>query len=252
MTETPPRAPSPYLRPDDEALALARRLLRTARHAALAWLDPATHAPMTSRVALAADVDGSPILLLSQLSAHTRALGADPRVSLLVGETNEGDALNQPRLSLAGSAAGPIAADADAYGRLTRRFTAHHPSARLYGTFSDFSYWRVEIGSAFLNAGFARAYPLGRDDVIDAADADILAAETRVVDHMNSDHADVLDRIMARRGSTDAGWRIATLDRRGFELVLASHVERLEFHEAVVTAADFRSAFVALARGLDE
>ncbi|WP_294645259.1 DUF2470 domain-containing protein [uncultured Aureimonas sp.] len=251
MTETPPRAPSPYLRPDDEALALARRLLRTARHATLAWLDPETHAPMTSRVALAADVDGSPILLLSQLSAHTRALGADPRVSLLVGETNEGDALNQPRLSLAGSAAGPIAADADAYGRLARRFTAHHPSARLYGTFSDFSYWRVEIASAFLNAGFARAYRLGRDDVIDAADAEILAAETRVVDHMNADHADVLGRIMARRGSTDAGWRIATLDRRGFELVLAGRVERVDFHEAVVTAADFRSAFVALARDLD-
>ncbi|WP_416358292.1 HugZ family protein [Aureimonas phyllosphaerae] len=252
MTPTPPLAPSPYLRADDEALALARRLLRTARHAALAWLDPETHAPMTSRVALATDVDGSPILLLSQLSVHTRALGADPRISLLVGETNEGDALNQPRLSLAGSAMGPIAGDADAYERLMRRFTAHHPSARLYGTFSDFSCWRVEIGSAFLNGGFARAYPLGRDDFLDAADADILAAETRVVNHMNEDHADVLDGIMARRGSADAGWRIATMDRRGFELVLASRVERVEFEEAVASAADFRSAFVALARALDE
>jgi putative heme iron utilization protein len=252
MTQKPPLAPSPYLRPDDEGLALARRLLRTARHAALAWLDPETHAPMTSRVALAADIDGSPILLLSQLSAHTRALHADPRVSLLVGDATEGDALNQPRLSLAGSAAGPIAADADAYGRLGRRFTAHHPSARLYGTFSDFSYWRVEIGSAFLNAGFARAYPLGRDDIIDAADDDILAAETRVVDHMNEDHADVLDRIMARRGCADAGWRIATLDRRGFELVLEGRVERVEFKQTVVSAADFRSAFVALARALDD
>jgi putative heme iron utilization protein len=69
---------------------------------------------------------------------------------------------------------------------------------------------------------------------------------------MNEDHADVLDRIMARRGCADAGWRIATLDRRGFELVLGGRVERVEFKQTVASAADFRSAFVALARALDD
>ncbi|WP_168990438.1 HugZ family protein [Aureimonas flava] len=251
MTDTPPAAATPYLVADEEARALARRLLRTTRHAALGWLDPTTGAPMASRVALAADFDASPILLLSQLSAHTRALAADPRLSLLAGEAGAGDPMNQPRLSIAGTASPPIGREAPEHERLSRRFTAHHPAASHYGQFADFAFFRVTVTSAFLNAGFARAYPLGADDVTDSVAPDVLAAERRVVDHMNEDHADVLDRLMARRGRAESGWRIATLDRRGFELVAGSLVDRLEFAEPVETGGAFRKAFVALAAGLD-
>lgn len=249
MTDAPP---FPYLAVDDAARALARRLLRTARHAAFGWLEPDTGAPMASRVALATDFDGSPILLLSRLSAHTRALTVDARLSLLVGEPSAGDPLTQPRLSLAGVASSPVARDAPERERLARRFTAHHPSAAQYGTFADFAFYRVELASAFLNAGFARAYPLASSDLVER-DAQVMApVEPRVVEHMNADHADIVDQLMVRQGAAAANWRIATLDRRGFEAVSGPFVERIEFAEPVTEAAGFRAAFVALAHTLED
>src|SRR6185436_11876529 len=71
---------------DAEAIRLAKTLLRTARYGALAALDPKSGAPLASRVAVATDLDGTPLILVSSLSEHTGGLVADPRCSLLVGE----------------------------------------------------------------------------------------------------------------------------------------------------------------------
>lgn len=87
---------------DDEARALARRLVRLARHGALAVLDPRDGAPFASRVALATEMDGTLVMLVSRLSQHTEALAADARCSLLVGEPGKGDPLAHPRLTVVG------------------------------------------------------------------------------------------------------------------------------------------------------
>src|SRR5262245_36792691 len=89
------------LRPtDEEAIRLGKTLVATARHGAIAVLDPETGAPLASRVGVATDADGAPIILVSMLAAHTRALIADPRCSLLVGEIGKGDPLAHPRITL--------------------------------------------------------------------------------------------------------------------------------------------------------
>ncbi|MDB5649626.1 MAG: pyridoxamine 5-phosphate oxidase, partial [Hyphomicrobiales bacterium] len=84
-----------------DGLAEARRLLRSIRAGALGTLDP-EGGPFTSLVNVATDTDGSPLLLMSQLSAHTRHLAADGRVSLLLAEVGKGDPLAHPRLTLTG------------------------------------------------------------------------------------------------------------------------------------------------------
>src|SRR5689334_17624426 len=85
---------------DAEAVRLAKTLIRTARYGALAVLEPNTGSPLASRVGVATDADGTPLILVSQLSAHTGAILADPRCSLLVGETGKGDPLAHPRITL--------------------------------------------------------------------------------------------------------------------------------------------------------
>ena len=51
--------------------------------------------------ALATDETGTPLTLISDLSDHTRALKADPRCSILVGEPGpRGDPLTHPRMTL--------------------------------------------------------------------------------------------------------------------------------------------------------
>src|SRR5690554_2728845 len=86
---------------DAEAIRLARTLVRTARFGAMAVLDPASGSPYVSRVAVASDHDGAPLILVSSLSGHTSGLMADPRCSLLLGEPGKGDPLAYPRISIA-------------------------------------------------------------------------------------------------------------------------------------------------------
>ena len=84
--------------------AFGRRLLRGRDRAALAT--SLRGAPYASLVLFVADLDASPLLLLSDLAQHSRNIAFDPRVSLLLDAT-EGypDPLTGPR-----SQAGPARA----------------------------------------------------------------------------------------------------------------------------------------------
>ncbi|KGJ06120.1 hypothetical protein SAMN04487972_104176 [Paracoccus halophilus] len=147
---------------DDEARALARRLLAEMRHASLGTLDPGTGAPLVTRVAVQPDADGAPVLLLSGLSAHSHALAADPRAGLLIAATSaRGDPMTHARLSLIGRA-GQIASDPER----RRLWLTRAPKARAYIDLPDFRFWRIEPISGLLNAGFGRAFRLGPQDML--------------------------------------------------------------------------------------
>ncbi len=160
MPETNPIRPT-----DDEARSLARSLLAEARHAALAVLHPESGAPYVSRIALGQGPDGAPVTLVSTLALHTRALQADPRAALLVGEPGpKGDPLTHPRLSLEVSAAF-VAPDDPDRAALRAKYLADHPKAKLYADFADFGFVRFTVAGAALNGGFGRAYLLTPDDL---------------------------------------------------------------------------------------
>ena len=146
---------------DDEARALARRLLEEATIAALAVLLP-DGSPQVSRIALGRDAGGMPLALLSDLSQHSRALKADPRASLLVGEPGpKGDPLTHPRLTLNVRAV-PVTEGREA---LIRLWLDQHPKAAVYVGLPDFRFLRFEVSSAFLNGGFGRAFRLTPGDL---------------------------------------------------------------------------------------
>ena len=138
-----------------DALAEAKRLLRQIRSGALATLAHGTGHPFATLVSIATDFDGSPILLTSQLSAHTRNLAADPRASVLLAEGGRGDPLAHPRLTVVGRAI--RASEPAERARLRARFLGRHPKSALYADFGDFSFWRIGIEAAHLNGGFGKA-----------------------------------------------------------------------------------------------
>ena len=155
------------LRPtDEEAIRLARTLLRTARHAALATLDPESGRPVATRIGIGTDIDGAPTILVSALAAHTPALRADPRCSLLVGEPGRGDPLAHARMTVHCEAR-EIEKGSAEEARIAARYLEHSPKAMLYASLGDFSYFRLEPTGASLNAGFGRAYALRREDLLD-------------------------------------------------------------------------------------
>lgn len=145
---------------DDDARALARSLINAARFAALAVLDPATGAPVVTRIALVPGPGGMPLSLISTLSTHTTALKATPACSLLIGEPGpKGDPLTHPRLTLQASA---TTADKSA---LRQHYLSHYPKAQLYYDFADFQLTRFTPSGAFLNGGFGQAFHLSAADL---------------------------------------------------------------------------------------
>jgi len=153
--------PDPIRPTDDEARALARSLIDAARFAALGVIDPATGAPMVTRIALVAGPDGVPLSLISTLSSHTAALSEDPACSLLIGEPGaHGDPLTHPRLTLQARAE---AADKTA---LRAHYLQHYPKAQLYYDFADFGLTRFVPTAGHLNGGFGKAYVLTQADLV--------------------------------------------------------------------------------------
>jgi heme iron utilization protein len=160
MPETSPIRPT-----DDEARALARELLEQARFGALGVIDPGTGAPMVTRVAVGTDPDGRPVSLVSDLSAHTRALKANPHCSLLVGEPGgRGDPLTHPRLTLQGRARF-VRKGEEGYEALRARWVEGHRKSTLYVDFADFSFAVLDLDAAHLNGGFGRAFVLTPGDL---------------------------------------------------------------------------------------
>jgi putative heme iron utilization protein len=164
-----PAGPSESVRGRDDfnPIAIAKDLLRTIRAGALATIDRNTGHPFSSLVNVATDVDGSPLILISRLAGHTANLEADPRASVLLAATGKGDPLAYPRLTVLG-AFRRIESAAPAAARVARRFLSHHPKSRLYAGFTDFSFWRMEVASAHLNGGFARACDLTAREILTA------------------------------------------------------------------------------------
>lgn len=156
---------SPIRPTDDDARALARDLIRTARFAALSYLDPADATPMVSRVALVAGPDGLPLSLISDLSHHSAALQHNPLCALLIGEpTGKGDPLTHPRLSLRTTARFIRHGEAE-HAELAQAFLSKQPKAKLYIGFADFALVRFTPLGAFLNGGFGKAYTLNAADL---------------------------------------------------------------------------------------
>jgi putative heme iron utilization protein len=130
--------------------AEAADLLRSVRVGTLATV--ADGAPYAALVTPALGADGAPLLLLSELSAHTRHLQANPACCLLiVGPAASENPQTAPRLALTCRAA----LEADPAAR--PHYLATHPYAALYAGFQDFAFWRLEIEAAHYVGGFAAA-----------------------------------------------------------------------------------------------
>jgi heme iron utilization protein len=225
--------------------AAARRLMRRCGHVALATnLDGR---PYASLVAIAFALDGSPLLLLSDLAQHTRNLTLDPNISLLFADISESaDPLASPRLSLVGNAR------RSDDPREAARFAARHPASAAYAGFGDFRLYRIGIERAHFVAGFGQIDWIAADALrLDLDASELAAAETEILGHMNSDHADAIalyaERLLGRGGG-GAGWQITGIDPDGADLRRAGETARLDFHEPVLTVAAAQTTLVALAR----
>ncbi|MBB4566045.1 HugZ family protein [Rhizobium leucaenae] len=223
--------PSVLRETDDEARKQARILLRSARYGSLAVIDPQTGFPSVSRVLTGTDIDGVPVILVSGLSAHTKALSKDQRASVLFGEPGKGDPLAYPRLSVQCSAE-RVDRENRLYGRIRMRFLARHPKAKLYADFADFCFFRLIPIAASLNGGFGKAYTLTGNDLMILSPANEMLAEQAdaIVRELLACYPCIITIIVSSlRGSAGKNWRIYGLDMAGIDLIRGDEALRWEF-----------------------
>jgi hypothetical protein len=227
---------------DFDPVRAAKRLIRESRNGALGSLLPGG-APYASLVTVSTLPDGSPLLLLSKLARHTTNIARDNRVSLLLHEDRPGDPLEGTRISLSGT----ITKTEDSGA--PQRFLAHHPAAETYAGFADFGFWRIEIESAHLVAGFGRIVDLkGHTLRTETTGAEkLLASAQAAIEHMNEDHLDAIGSYATKLLGTGSGeWRIVSLDPEGCDLMLRGQLRRLEFPSRVISSDELRKTMVAL------
>ena len=208
-----------------------RDLIRRCDRAALATALPGDGGawPYASLVLVAVDHDLSPILLMSDLAEHSKAIAADPRVSLLFdGTAGLAQPLTGPRVTLMGRAA---KTDDE---RLKRRFLRHHPDAAMYAGFDDFHVYRVTLERTHLVGGFGKIRWIAPAELLAVPPLRELAeGEEGIVAHMNQDHADAVqlyaDKLLGLPGT---GWTMTGIDAEGHRSPLAGEVARLPFETA--------------------
>ncbi|MBV8391614.1 MAG: DUF2470 domain-containing protein [Alphaproteobacteria bacterium] len=221
-----------------------RELVRGLDRAALATALPGTPPwPYASLVLVAVDHDLSPILLLSDLAEHSRAIAADSRLSLLFdGTAGLAQPLTGPRITLLGRA---VASD-DALVR--RRFLARHPDAAMYAGFGDFRLYRVIVERAHLVGGFGKIRWLEPADLAAPSAPGLAQAEEAILAHMNADHAEAIQlyatRLLGRASRSEGGegWTMTGIDAEGIDLRREGEVARLGFP----AGGEARQALVAL------
>jgi putative heme iron utilization protein len=146
-------------------VTLARGLVSQAHFACLATLDRETGAPFASLVAIADDGGGRPLLVLSELSEHTKNLRARPESSLLISAEATAT-MDRPRVTLMGAVRWLAGEEA---GVAVARFLAVNPDAQQYAALPGFSPARFEITSVRFVGGFARATTLAVQDYLGPA-----------------------------------------------------------------------------------
>jgi putative heme iron utilization protein len=231
---------------DFQPVKEARKVLRRAATGSLATLDQNGY-PFASLVTVAMTAEGEPLMLLSDLAVHTKNLKRDDRASLLlVAPGGEGgDPLAGARMTVTGK----IVPDTDADHR--RRYFARHEEGAGYADFKDFNFYRLQVETTHLVAGFGRIISVSRNELLVdiAGREEILSGEEGAVSHMNEDHAEAIHVYATKLlGLPAASWKMTGFDLEGLDLRAGELRGRLDFPAPLSEKGDLRRVLVDLAK----
>jgi len=193
--------------------------------------------PFGSVTPYCVDRAGSPVIYISPIAQHTKNIMADPRVSLTVVEKQDSDDVQaHGRVTCMGKA---VQNDSDRDA--AERYFRHFPSSRQYDRTHAFSFFRLELIRIRFIGGFGQIFWV-EPAAFMTANPFSPADETRIIQHMNQDHADVLNRLAG------GDCEIVGLDAEGFDLLYDDRKIRIPFTAPVANMEDARRAFIELAR----
>jgi putative heme iron utilization protein len=198
--------------------------------------------PFGSVVPYVLDREGTPLLLLSHLSQHTKNLEANPKCGLTVVQPGSGDVQQLSRLSAIGEVLQTDAA-ADA-----ERYFNHFPQTRVYHDELGFRFYRFTPRRFHWNGGFASArwFDPGRILRTNPFGPEV---EQQILDHMNGDHRIALKGYLQRSmdQDTDTIPTMAGIDGSGIDLRTGERLVRIALPRNVSTVEEARALLVEMA-----
>jgi putative heme iron utilization protein len=243
-------AATPGIRGEPTDAERGRTLLAASRTGALATVALDGGFPFGSLVAYAVDGAGRPLLCLSDLAEHSRNLAADPRASLMVSASGDGDPLALARVTVLGTV---VELRDDDRSAALDAYRERHPDA-FYAAFDDFRLYRLDVASVRYVGGFGRMSWVSADDHAAAEPDPLHPHAAGIVEHMNDDHADALVaycRVFGDRPATGDAEMVG-VDRYGFTMLAVDEgatdrvAVRIAFGRQVDTVGAVRAAMIKL------
>lgn len=226
--------------------AEARRQLRAHHHGVLCTISRALEGyPFGSVVPFVLDAQARPLILVSRLAEHTRNIGADPRLSLLVHarDATGSDVQEDARVTLMGKACAIAHAGSAGEGE---RYLRYFPAARAYLGL-DFDFYRIEPVTLRVVAGFGKIHWISREAYAPPAAA-LAEHEGEIIAQINRDHAQLLRdccRLQHQRMTVNA--EMVGIDCDGFDVRADGEILRFGFEGCISDAAQAHAALAAMA-----
>ena len=208
------------------------------------------------------DYDLSPIILLSDLSEHTKNILEKNSSSLMLCEERKlynffpkfktdnssyEDPMSRPRVTLIGK----IKKTKNKNHKM--RFLQRHPASNLYANFRDMNFYKMEIKSAHLIGGFAHVKWFSDKELVLRNIKNFEEYEQEIISHMNSCHKKSIELYVKnlmkdhiKSNENKGKWDMIGIDPDGFDLRKKENVARFFFKNEIFDAKKIRGIFVRL------
>ncbi|MBL4865151.1 MAG: HugZ family protein [Pseudomonadales bacterium] len=189
------------------------------------------------------DSEGHAVILISSIAQHTKNIENDKKVSLIVTEGEVDDIHTAARLTILAEAV--RVTDEEVKERYYRFF----PPAREYHAQHNFEFYRLNTVKARFIGGFGQIHWVSADELL-LSHSFATTAENGMVDHMNNDHADAIQKYCNDYDIAvcDDEPVMVGIDCYGCNIRVGERVARIPFPELAADAGSIRERLVAMAR----
>jgi hypothetical protein len=194
------------------------------------------------------DHEGRPVFLISTIAEHTKNIIANNKACLTVMDEAVNPRLEGARVSYMGTAEQLSEKDEETVGKRYLRF---FPEAEGYFKAHGFHFYRINPKRIRYIEGFGKIYWVEAKDVLvpPSAAGALETAELRIIEHMNTDHADSLVAYCKHYfDQNGANPHMIAVDSEGFTVRTKKSDLYFAFEKECKSAEDVRSEMVRMSK----
>lgn len=232
----------------NQAVADAKRLVRALNSGVLSTISKNLQGyPFGSVTPFMSDSEGSLYIYISDIAQHAKNIREDARVSMTVyHQAERGDQNEEGRVTFVGDAVELSEQEQEVQ---LKRYTALFPEAESYKQAHDFNLWRIDVKRVRYIGGFGKIFWLEKDEWEAPASPWDIVSESGMISHMNEDHQDAMEAILAHHtGELNPNVIMSGVVADGCYLQSMQKNVFIPFPFICESSTDVRKALVALTK----